>query len=58
MIPAELSEALIEGMGDDVVVMVTGGEDSIEERLQIEPRAHTSQFEVAEPKLTMGEPSL
>jgi len=58
MIPAELSEALIEGLGDDVVVMVTGGEDSIEERFQIESGAHTSQFEVAEPKFTVGEPSL
>ena len=58
MIAAELSEALIEGLGDDVVVMVTGGDDSIEERFQIEPRAHTPQLEIAEPKFTMGEPSL
>jgi hypothetical protein len=58
MIPAELSEALIEGLGDDVVVMVSGSEDSVEEGLQIEPGAHTPQFEVAEPQFGMGEPSL
>jgi hypothetical protein len=40
MIPAELSEALIEGLGDDVVVMVTGSEDSVEEGLQIEPGSY------------------
>jgi hypothetical protein len=33
MIPAELSEAFVEGLGDDVVVMATGGEYSVEEGL-------------------------
>jgi hypothetical protein len=57
MIPAELSETLIESLSDDVVVVVTGGEDSVEEGLQIERGAHAPQFEVAEPKFTVGEPS-
>jgi len=33
MVPAELSEAFIEGLSDDVVVMVTGGEYSVKEGL-------------------------
>jgi hypothetical protein len=57
MILAELSEALIEGLSDDVVVMVTGSEKSVEEGLQIEPGALTPQFEVTEPKFAVGEPS-
>ena len=52
---AELSEALVEGHGDDIVVMVAGYEHSVEERIQIKSGAHTTQFEVAQPQLGVGE---
>ncbi len=51
----QLHETLVEGVGDDVVVVVARGERAVEEGLHLEGRAHAAQFEVAEPQLATGQ---
>ena len=55
MVRAGLSEALVEGMCDDIVVMIARCQDSVEEGLQIKPSTHSSQFGVAQPQLGVRE---
>ncbi len=55
MVPAHLDEPLVEGMGDDIVVVGTRAEGTVEERLQLQRSAHPSQFEVAQPQLAPGQ---
>src|SRR5271170_2014118 len=43
-------------MRDHITVIGGGGECSREVRLELEPCAHSAQFEVAQPQLTVGEP--
>jgi len=53
MVASEFHEALVQGMCNDVMVMVAGCKHSKEQRLQLESGAHTAEFKVAEPQLSM-----
>jgi hypothetical protein len=55
MVPAQFNEALVEGVGDDIVVVLAGPERPVEDGLQLERLAHASKFEVPEPQLRMRE---
>jgi hypothetical protein len=58
VIPTDLDEALVEGVRDDVVVVVAGRQDSVQEGLHLEARAHATELEVAQPQLAMRKAGL
>ena len=49
VVAPEFDEALVEGMGDDVVVLSGRPEGPVEEGLELQARAHAPKFEVAQP---------
>lgn len=55
MVLAEFEEAFVEGLHDDVVVVDGGEEGAVEERFELERAAGSSELEVAEPQVVVGE---
>ena len=55
MVPPQLDEALVQGMRDEIVVMPTRQEGSIQVRLELQAGAHPTQLEIAQPQFTVGQ---
>jgi hypothetical protein len=55
MVAAHLSEAFIEGYGDDITVMGDGDEGAVEHRFHLQGRTHSAEREVPHPQVGNGE---
>lgn len=53
VVSPQFDEALVEGVGDDIVIVVAREEGAIEEGLDLDGGAHAPELEVPQPQFPM-----
>ena len=58
MVLTEFGEKLVQCMSDEIVVMITRFEDAGEERFHVNRAAHSAEFKVVKPEVSLRETKL